>query len=229
MKSQGAKQPTAYGSLLQSSSYGSAIPTVYGQTQSPLLAIWAANLRQGNSSKKFKAKLKGIVSYVENVDFLLGHNPIMAVLQIWNNGSLLPLKFVQNTGPSNTGSGNSGITVPVLVPDPVGGWYPDPYFYCVVAVTLPLDFSYTFNDYGAPNGPFTVAGRWEIPFWNDLETGPDPTHPLRNLYFPFCYSWEPSYGPFIVLDSQVAYGANLNIYYAQIDRDWIALRSQAPH
>ena len=106
MKSQGAKQPTAYGSLLQSSSYGSAIPVVYGQTQSPLLAIWAANLRQGGGTKKFKQLKKGIISYVENVDFLLGHNPMMAVLQIWNNGSVLPMNFLLNQT-ANSGSANT--------------------------------------------------------------------------------------------------------------------------
>ena len=46
-KDQAAQRPTAMGSLLQASAYGATIPVGYGQTQSNLLAIWAANLRQG--------------------------------------------------------------------------------------------------------------------------------------------------------------------------------------
>ena len=54
-KNQSAQRPTAMGTLLQNSAYGSTIPVIYGQTQSVLLAIWAANLRQGGGGiKKFK-------------------------------------------------------------------------------------------------------------------------------------------------------------------------------
>ncbi len=62
-KSQSAQRPTAMGTLLQNSAYGSTIPVIYGQTQSVLLAIWAANLRQGGGGiKKFKQKKKGITN-----------------------------------------------------------------------------------------------------------------------------------------------------------------------
>ena len=82
------------GSLLQASAYGATIPVVYGQTQSNLLAIWAANLRQGGGGmKKFKQLKKGITNYCECIDFLLGHNPIRGVLQVMNNGSNAPLAF----------------------------------------------------------------------------------------------------------------------------------------
>lgn len=215
MKSQGAKQPTAYGSLLQSSAYGSAIPIIYGQTQSPLLAIWAANLRQGGSGKKKKALLKGAPTYVENVDFLLGHNPIMAVLQVWNNGSLLPLNFLLNQS-QNSGSANTGIVIAPIVPLSGGGTGPDPAFYCLIAITAPQPYSFTFDDYGS-QGLQTITGDWEVPFWNELEQGPDPTHPSTFRFTPYCYRWEPSYGPFIYIDTQFGYGANINIYYAQIN------------
>jgi hypothetical protein len=75
-KAQAAAKPTALGSLLQASTYGATIPVIYGLTLSPLLAIWAANLRQGGSVKKFKQLKKGITACVENIGFLLGHNTI---------------------------------------------------------------------------------------------------------------------------------------------------------
>ena len=78
-KSQSAQRPTAMGTLLQSSAYGSTIPVGYGMTQSNLLAIWAANLRQGGGNvKKFKQVKKGITNYCENIDFLIGHSPFAA-------------------------------------------------------------------------------------------------------------------------------------------------------
>ena len=102
-KDQAAQRPTAMGSLLQASAYGATIPVGYGQTQSNLLAIWAANLRQGGGGlKKFKQLKKGITNYCENIDFLLGHNPIRGVLQVQNNGTNFPVVF---TSQSFTGTG----------------------------------------------------------------------------------------------------------------------------
>lgn len=108
-------------------------------TQSPLLAIWAANLRQGGSVKKFKQLKKGITAYVENIDFLLGHNPIMGVQQMWNNGSPYPLNFVSLQFVSEA---------PWTIP-------PDDNFYAVIAVTITEAYNVTFNDYGGtPAFPF---------------------------------------------------------------------------
>ena len=35
-----------------------------------------------------------------------------------------------------------------IVPLSGGGFGPDPYFYCLVAITWPTTYSFTFNDYG---------------------------------------------------------------------------------
>ena len=186
-KAQAAQTPTAMGSLLQSSAYGSAIPIIYGMTQSPLLAIWASNLRQGGTIKKFKQLKKGLISYVENIDFLLGHNPIRGVGQLVINGSLWPLGFnsIVLTNPGGLGYNESFAIV-------------DPYAVAVIAVTYPLGtYSFTFDDFGS-NGPVTLAGTYEVPCWNELETGPDPTNSSQFRYFPFCYRWAalPAYGVF---------------------------------
>src|ERR1700679_1957690 len=93
-KAQAAQAPTALGSMLQASTYGMTIPVIYGMTQSPLLVIWAANLRQGGSTKKFKQLKKGVTAYVENIDFLIGSNPILGVNQMWINGATIPLALV---------------------------------------------------------------------------------------------------------------------------------------
>ena len=96
-KNQAGTKPYAMGTLLQNSAYGATIPVIYGQTLSVLLAIWAANLRQGGgSTKKFKQIKKGITNYEENIDFLLGHTPIRGVLQLSYNSGWFPLDF---TGP----------------------------------------------------------------------------------------------------------------------------------
>lgn len=200
-KNQAAQQPYAMGSLLQASTYGATIPVGYGRTQSPLLAIWAAHLRQGGSTKKFKQDKKGIVTYVENIDFLLGHNPIMGALQIWNNGGLYPLTFTSQTFTAAGGRASFTVT--------------DAHFYAVIGVTLTQSYSATFNDYGG-QGPQTASGSYEVPLWNELETGPDPTDPMSYRCWPFCYRWQPAFGATIQVDPESFPAGTLKIYYAQL-------------
>src|SRR5260370_15415392 len=94
-KSQSRTKPTALGTMLNASTYGATIPTIFGTVKSPLLVIWAANLRKGGSGKKGKlAKKKGAPpTYVENCDFLIGSNPIEWCLRAWLNNNLYPRKF----------------------------------------------------------------------------------------------------------------------------------------
>jgi hypothetical protein len=197
-KSQGSTKPTAAGSLLQLSAYGQTIPVIYGLTQSPLLAIWAANLRQGGSVKKFKQFKKGITAYVENIDFLLGHNPVRGVLQVMVNGGNFPLAFE-----SQTFIEGSPITIS------------DDEFYAVVAVTAVQAYSFAVDDYGG-TGPQTLTGTYEIPFWNELETGPDPTMPSGYRNFPYCYRWSPSYGATVEVDAEIFALYTFKVYYAKL-------------
>jgi hypothetical protein len=201
-KNQASQRPTAFGSMLQAATYGMAIPQIYGRTQSPLLAIWAANLRQGGSTKKFKQMKKGITSYVENIDFLVGHNPVMGMLQLWNNAAPIPLNFVEAT--FTAGAGRGSYTVP------------DSHFYAVIGVTLVQPYSATFNDYGSTGGPQTLSGTYEVPLWNEIMGGPDPTHPMSYRCWPFCYRWVPSYGATVYVDAEAFPGGTLKVYYAQL-------------
>lgn len=205
-KAQGATKPTAMGSLLQAATYGATIPVIYGQTQSPLLAIWAANLRQGTSNKKLKnfiSKLKGTEGYEENVDFLLGHNPIMGVLQFMVNGGLYPLNFTSQTFTGTTTPATLTIT--------------DTNFYFVIAVTLQETYSFPVNDYGG-TGPQTLTGTYNLPLWNEFEVGPDPTGNSAYRNYPNTYSWQPSDGPNVTLFPSllVAINYSVTVYYAQL-------------
>ena len=201
-KGQGGQRPTAMGSLLQSSAYGATIPTIYGLTQSNLLAIWAANLRQGGGgTKKFKQLKKGITNYCENIDFLLGHNPIKGVLQVMNNGSNSPLAFTSQTFSGSGGRQSFAVT--------------DPHFYFVIAVTVEASYSFDVDDYGS-QGPATLAGTWEVPLWNELETGPDPTDPTSYRAWPYCYRWQPGMGATIEIDAESFPSGSVKIYYAQM-------------
>jgi hypothetical protein len=209
-KSQGAQKPTAMGSLLQASTYGSTIPVIYGMTMSPLLAIWAANLRASATSslKKLKAAKKGVSDYVENIDFLLGHNPIRGVFQFWVNGAPWPLTFTKQVFTLNF-EGSPQLTIT------------DPHFMAVVAVTVTVPYSQTFNDYGSSAGPQTVAGTMEMPLWNVLEVGPDPTNPNSYRNFPYTYRWQPSYGANVYVDELPLHSVAgmpfaVNVYYAQL-------------
>jgi hypothetical protein len=198
-KTQASVQPYAYGSLLQAATYGATIPIIFGRTQSPLLAFWTANLRQGGSSKKGKAGKKGVTAYCENISFVGGHNPILGALQIWNNGTKAPLNF---TTYSATLSGGS-ITVP------------DAHFYAVIGVTITSNYVTTFEDYGA-SGSDIGAGVFEIPLWNELFVGPDPTHGSAARNYPYCYRWSPVYGATLYFDADALAGSTVTVHYAQL-------------
>ena len=201
-KDQAAQRPTAMGSLLQASAYGATIPVGYGMTQSNLLAIWAANLRQGGAGiKKFKQLKKGITNYCENIDFLLGHNPIRGVLQVQNNGSNTPLAFTSQSFSGSGGRQSFEVT--------------DPNFYFVIAVTVEASYSFDVDDYGG-QGPETLSGTWEIPLWNELETGPDPTDPMSYRCWPFCYRWQQGMGATVYIDAESFPSGTVKVYYAQL-------------
>jgi hypothetical protein len=51
-KGMSVHKPTVLGTLMQAASYGLTIPTIYGTTQSALLAIWAAHVRKGRCRGK---------------------------------------------------------------------------------------------------------------------------------------------------------------------------------
>lgn len=139
-KIQGMATPTAIGTLLNASTYGATIPTIYGTVRSAVLAMWAANIRNGGSDKK--AKKKGVQTYVENIDFLIGSNPIEGVLQAWaNNNVRYPLNFVKLTA-------NFDADTYTIV---------DSNFYMLVAVTVNVSNSGIFNDYGADYGPTGIG------------------------------------------------------------------------
>src|ERR1039458_4885038 len=176
------------------------IPRIYGVTQTNLMVIWAANLRQGNSGKKGKGGgKKSTPTYIENIDFLIGQNPVLGVLQTWNNGGLAPLNFASY---SITGTDIRSITIA------------DSNFYAVIGVSVAAPYSQTFNDYGSA-GPDTVSGTYQIPFWNSLMVGPDPTHGSAVRNWPFCYRWKPSYGNVLYIDSPGLSGI-VTVYYAQL-------------
>src|SRR3984885_15600573 len=154
-KNQSSQQMTALGTLLQASTYGLTIPDICGTTLGVLLAIWVANYRQAPSNKKGKASKKGPPGYTENIDFLLGYNPIMGVLQAWVNNGKYPLNFVTQTF---NGPGPWTIT--------------DAHFYAVIGITTTVNYSESFDDYGG--SPQTVSGGFEGPRGNGCVRGPDP-------------------------------------------------------
>jgi hypothetical protein len=184
-------KPTAMGTLVQSSAYGATITDGFGMVQVPLLFIWAANLRQGNSGKKLKSKFKGDNGYYENICALVGCNPISSINQLWNNGGLYPLQL--NTQVFH----RPGFTNPECVIGSVS--VPDPNFQSLIAVTVNTSFNETFNDYGSA-GPVTMTGSGEMPLWNQVEVGPDPTNGNSFRNYPFEYYWSPVNGPVFYLD-----------------------------
>jgi hypothetical protein len=192
-KAQGSVQPYAYGSLLQSSTYGVTIPRIYGCTISPLLATWVANLREGSSSKKFKQLKKGgPPTYCENITLMVGYAPILGILQMWNNGGKQVLEFTSQTF---TGSGPWTIS--------------DPHFYCVTGAT---------SDGAIVDLTSGTAALSPVPMWNAAMSGPNPTRSSYYRHYPYVYRWLPSYGNVVYTDTLDEFNnqATTIIYYARL-------------
>lgn len=209
-KSQGSIRPVALGSTIQVGAYGQTIPVILGLTKSPLLLTWAANLRTAGSKKKGgggkgkKAKLSGQTNYVQNINFLMGHNPIAGPLAFWENqNTRYPLKVAKYT--------NGGTVVTI----------PDPNFYQVIGVTVDTNQIATFADFGDPLGSRDVHVFGEMPLWNAAYTGPNPTLPGA-FRFGLFYYWKPQSGPTLYFEQASGFGPLIgpfNIYYAQLDPD----------
>jgi hypothetical protein len=218
-KNQGSTRPTALGSLLQASTYGMTIPNIIGTLRCAFLAIWAANLRNGGSDKKGKKSKKGPPTYVENIDFLLGSNPILNVLQIWNNASRYPLDFLSVDFVGLIGGQDFAPYYDIA----------DSNFYSIVGITFiprgegfgPFwvagSFHGTFNDFGGQGPvPWSLTGQ-EIPMWNAFQPGPDVTNESGYRFAPLTYRWRPDFGNRFFLDEDISLNAllegTLRVYY----------------
>ncbi len=198
----------------QSSVYGATIPVIYGVTKSTPMLIWLPGvwLRAGAGLGGKKSN-KG-TNYVDNADFLIGHNPIAGVLRFWYNNAGRGLHFVKYSHTSAPGSGGFSVTIP------------DAYFYFLLAVTADVDYSVTFDDFGG-QGSESFSGTFEMPLWNVNYAGPDPTNQSGYRNFPAVYQWIPYSGAIVAFPPgaivnipNVSGGpsaASLNFYYAQLD------------
>ena len=211
-------RPSTLGIYANSSMYGSVIPSVFGRTRSPLSAIWANDLKKHSSGKK--AKKKGVATYSQAVDFLLGTNPIISPLRFWvNNGTTYDLTFTDYTfAPYWEG----GPTSPTIT-------WTDVDFFCVLGVTMAAFNQATVNDYGDPAGSHYIVNEDYLggqvnrrPLWNLATAGPDPGDPSGLRNWPFCYHWQPGDGPSITIPAlaiggfwSLVPGLVVRIYYAK--------------
>lgn len=205
----------ALGTLINASTYGRTIPLIYGTPRSPIMAIWAANLRKVGGSGK-KPWTKSGSNYAENIDLLVGHNPLMIPLQVWDNANNFYslLKKVYSATPSA-----GQVTIPSPESDD---------FYAVLGVTITLTYDVTFDDYGG-QGPVHLTGSYEQPLWNAAFNGPDPCNTnAYSVWWPYVYKWLPGAGPVV----QIPYlgnefiGGDVHIYYTTGDPNVAKLARQ---
>jgi hypothetical protein len=213
-----AVRPSGLGTQLQSSTYGSVIPTIIGRTRTTMSLIWCNNLQQhGGSGKKGKAgggKKGSATTYTEAVDFLLGSNPIVSPLQIWaDQDQNYLLNFTAHTSICVSGGSETVSFV-------------DNRFYCILGVSLMTKYDVTFDDYGG-GGPQEFSNLFDqTPLWNAATAGPDPTNPTAYRKWPFCFYWLPGSGPSIKIPA-IPLGLfdpfvndpgymRVTIYYAQL-------------
>ena len=217
-KANSGTAPTALGVMLSASTYGATIPRIIGTTRVPLLLTWLQNLRAGSPNKKLMAVLgqstggkkkgKKTPDYNAAVDCLLGHNPIIGVLQSWINQAKVPLAFA---------------SVYAGAYPPTSYVISDPHFYSVVGVTWTVSYDVTFNDYGGP-GSQTLTGTMEYPLWNQYLNGPDPTDSSGYRQWPYVYKWGPADGSAVYFPAGGSAGdwptgvTAVTIYYAKLEK-----------
>ncbi len=205
-------RPVQLGTTVNNSVYGSVIPVCYGRTKGALYLIWAADQhKSGTSSQGGKGKKSSQPTYAEHVDFLIGHNPIAGVLEMWQNNQPLPLNTLSYVGGVNTGV--ASVTIP------------DSNFYSVLGVTLTIPYSVVFNDYGG-QGRVILSGTYEMPLWNAAYAGPDPVNGSSDRYSPFYCLWTPGSGPTVYFPQNFGGADGLNgalkIYYAGVNANAVA-------
>ncbi|HLW51327.1 MAG TPA: phage tail protein [Candidatus Angelobacter sp.] len=209
--SQSKTKPTAVDTQIQASVYGATIPKILGTVRGRVYVIWAANLRKGSSGKKGKkSSKKGQPTYVENIDFLLAENPIVAALRAWyNTSNKLDLTFTSLT---TTVSGGSPLALGQVVQLPTD-------CYAVIGVTMQTPYSVTFNDYGG-SGSISLSGNFDTPCWNENFHGPDPANQSGYRNFPFIYRIIPGY---VVFDNPISVGVSVTIHYAKLINNKVPL------
>lgn len=214
-----ALKPSAFGVMVSQSVYGQAIANIYGTMRGSIQMIWSNDLRKGDSGKKAKKK-HGPPTYVEGADWLIGSNPILSDLRGWFNNVYEGLNFVKWTGVAvDTGWDQASLTVP------------DSKLYCVLAVTVDVTLSGTFNDYGGP-GAIPYSGTYELPLWNAWFGGPDLTNPSSIRRFPYSYFWAPHSGAVIDVSqvwANLVYLGNFHVYYAQLRDKGVAIARMRLH
>jgi Putative phage tail protein len=125
-------------------------------------------------------------AYLANVDFLIAHNPILAILETWTN--------------NNPGAGVNLLSQAFTVTLGVAEYaISDPEFLAIIAVTVAEDYDVNFDDYGGT--PQHLTGSFEVPLVNSFILGPDPSQPPATRRQPYTYRWNPDYGPTIYLES----------------------------
>lgn len=202
-KSNSGVKSVGLGISVQSSVYGTVIPPIYGRTRRSPSLTWLANLRQGGSKfgQKFSKGKKSQANYLANVDFLMGLNPIISPLQLWENQNIrLPLTYT-------SGVFSALLTNVVTITDPD--------FYAILGVTQDISHAATFNDYGS-TGARTVTVTSPVGFWNAVTNGPVPTlsnTELRDL-LTFWYIWEPSMGNQFIIPAPPS---GWTVWYAKLD------------
>ena len=83
------QQPQLLGVQVSTCLYNTAIPLIVGTRRTSGRVVWYGYFRNGASGKKGKGAKKGLVTYVANLDVLLGFGPCWNVQSAWNNSSLI--------------------------------------------------------------------------------------------------------------------------------------------
>lgn len=208
-KTQAQVTPQVLGTMLNPSTYGQAIPVIYGRMLASLLPIWNANVHKTGGSTGFLGLFgSSAPTWVENVDFMLGHGPIVDILQVIAGGTLVPLQFNKVTASLSWAGGGSSHTII------------DANFYTLIGVTMNVALSGTFHDFGDPNGSESYSGTYELPLWNACNAGPDPVNMSGYRWWPNIYL-NLTGSPTVKFPQllQVGNSGTFNFYYASIMQD----------
>ena len=165
------QQPQLLGVQVSTCLYNTAIPLIVGTRRTSGRVVWYGYFRNGASGKKGKGAKKGLVTYVANLDVLLGFGPCWNVQSAWNNSSLIGYGEVDSqlinpysqmktqvyavTAASYVTNADGTYTYSDTVNTVTSGWTAD--FISCVSFTPTTPTTAVTNDYGDPLAPNTIT------------------------------------------------------------------------
>lgn len=157
MKAPGQITPRVTGLQISTSSYGQAVPYVFGHCRVPHKLIYFSNFQ---THQEDVGKGVTISWFSVNADFLLGYGPFEGLAAAWENSTWYYVNYGSQTF-TGSGTGTSFQFTISNNPTPV---------IMIMGVSLQVSYNNNYSDYVNPyyTKSFSLSGSSQLPLYNGL-------------------------------------------------------------